>query len=483
MKKALVNTRVSVKLRKSEYRDEWYLYVESYPVFQSGKDTPQRVREYLNRTITTPVWDKSRNARTNTEGKTTYKPKRDLNGIIQCKSQLDQESCIYADKVRSLRQKEYDNAALYADTDAEQAEQLERSRSNFIEYFDHVQRTRHAHSSDSIIVNWRRVHELLKIFAKSDTILFSQIDLKMVESFRQFIMNAPQGGTKRGTISQNTAATYFSIFKAGLKQAFIDGYLTIDISAKVKGIQERESRREYLTVEELNRLAQTPCDPLLKRAALFSALTGIRHCDIQKLKWSEVENFNSQLSAARAKAGEYQKRIKEQNAQIKRLQEEAARAAAAAKTASRNGSQSASSSGSSSGKGGSSSSTGSSGGNTPTVSGGGSGGAIASYGLQFVGHPYVSGGNSLTNGTDCSGFVHLVHAHFGISTPRQSGAIAGGGKAVNVSDIQPGDVIYYGNHVGIYIGNGQIVHASTAKTGIKVSSYTYRTILAVRRYW
>ena len=273
MKKALVNTRVSVKLRKSEYRDEWYLYVESYPVFQSGKHTPQRVREYLNRTITTPIWDKSRNARTNAEGKTTYKPKRDLNGVIQCKSQLDQESCIYADKVRSLRQKEYDNAALYADTDAEQAEQLERSRSNFIEYFDHVQRTRHAHSSDSIIVNWRRVHELLKIFAKSDTILFSQIDLKLVESFRQFIMNAPQGGTKRGTISQNTASTYFSIFKAGLKQAFIDGYLTIDIAAKVKGIQERESRREYLTIEELNRLAQTPCDPLLKRAALFSALT------------------------------------------------------------------------------------------------------------------------------------------------------------------------------------------------------------------
>ena len=133
----------------------------------------------------------------------------------------------------------------------------------------------------------------MKIFAKSDTILFSQIDLKMVESFRQFIMNAPQGGTKRGTISQNTAATYFSIFKAGLKQAFIDGYLTIDISAKVKGIQERESRREYLTVEELNRLAQT----------------GIRHCDIQKLKWSEVENFNGgyrlNFTQQKTKGGEY----------------------------------------------------------------------------------------------------------------------------------------------------------------------------------
>ena len=73
-----------------------------------------------------------------------------------------------------------------------------------------------------------------------------------------------------------------------MKQAFIDGYLTVDIGAKVKGIQGQESRREYLTIEELNRLAQTPCDPLLKRAALFSALTGLRHCDIQKLKWSEI---------------------------------------------------------------------------------------------------------------------------------------------------------------------------------------------------
>ena len=290
MKKALVNTRVSVKLRKSEYRDEWYLYVESYPVFQSGKDTPQRVREYLNRTITTPIWDKSRNARTNAEGKTTYKPKRDLNGVIQCKSQLDQESCIYADKVRSLRQKEYDNAALYADTDAEQAEQLERSRSNFIEYFDHVQRTRHAHSSDSIIVNWRRVHELLKIFAKGDTILFSQIDLKMVESFRQFIMNAPQGGTKRGTISQNTAATYFSIFKAGLKQAFVDEYLTVDISAKIKGITNIETPRVALTMNEVQMLVDTPCkDDVLKRAFLFSILTGLRHSDIQTLKWKQIQ--------------------------------------------------------------------------------------------------------------------------------------------------------------------------------------------------
>ena len=295
MKKAMTNTRVSVKLRKSEYRDEWYLYIESYPVYVAGKSKPQRIREYINRIITTPVWDKSRTARTTAGGSITYKPKRDENGIIQCKSSKDQESCVYADNVRGIRQREYDNAALYTDVEAAQAEQNEKSQCNFIEYFNHVAKERHKNSSDSIIINWRRVHELLKLFAKSDTILFSQIDLRLIEEFRRFMLTAPQGGGKSGIVSQNTAATYFAIFKAGLKQAFIDGYLTVDLSAKVKGIQEKESRREYLTLDELRTLASTPCDrPIMKRAALFSAMTGLRHCDIQKLKWSEVQQDGNQ---------------------------------------------------------------------------------------------------------------------------------------------------------------------------------------------
>ena len=110
------------------------------------------------------------------------------------------------------------------------------------------------------------------------------------------MLSAPCGGKKTGTVSHNTAATYYSIFKAGLKQAFIDGYLTVDISAKIKGIQDQESRREHLSVEELNILAETPCDrPILKRAALFSALTGVRHCDIQKLKWKEIQVVGEQV--------------------------------------------------------------------------------------------------------------------------------------------------------------------------------------------
>ena len=309
MRKPIANTKVSVKLRKNEERNEWYLYLEAYPVLQAGKKDAQRVREYLNRTITTPIWDKSRTART-TETSKTYKPKRDDNGIIQCKSEVDQEACIYADNVRKIRQREYDNVALYTDTEAEQAEQNERSQCNFIEYFQKTAVQRHKRSSQSIIVNWNRVCELLKLFAEGNSILFSQINLKLIEDFRQFLITAPCSGNKKGTVSQNTAATYFSIFKAALKQAFVDGYLTIDLSAKVKGIQELESRREHLTVEELNTLAATDCDrPILKRAALFSALTGLRHCDIQKLRWSEVqkdgENYRLNFTQQKTKGVEY----------------------------------------------------------------------------------------------------------------------------------------------------------------------------------
>lgn len=295
MKKKLAKTKCTVKLRKSEYHNEWYLILESYPVF-NGTDKPQRIIEALNRTITSPVWDKTRTARTSADGAKTFKPKRDVNGIIQCKSTIDQEACVFADGVRSIRQKEYDNADLYTEKEAELAVQNQRQQIDFIEYFSKVSKDRHRNSSQSIIINWNRVAELLKLFTNNQPLPFSQVTLSKAEEFRRFMLSAPCGGKKTGTVSHNTAATYYSIFKAGLKQAFIDGYLTVDISAKIKGIQDQESRREHLSVEELNILAETPCDrPILKRAALFSALTGVRHCDIQKLKWKEIQVVGEQV--------------------------------------------------------------------------------------------------------------------------------------------------------------------------------------------
>lgn len=113
--------------------------------------------------------------------------------------------------------------------------------------------------------------------------------------------------------------------------------------------------------------------------------------------------------------------------------------------------------------------------------GGGKGQQIADFACQFIGNPYVAGGTSLTQGADCSGFVMSVFKEFGISLPRSSYAQSTYGKEVSYSDARPGDVIYYGGHVGIYIGDGKIVHASTERTGIKITAATYRNIITVRR--
>lgn len=202
---------------------------------------------------------------------------------------------------------------------------------------------------------------------------------------------------------------------------------------------------------------------------------------------NQKEQYASQIAQAQQQAENYQNII---TAQGKIIQEQEAAAAAAAAAAARaNSSSSSGSSGSSSydgggaGKGGSiASDYAAGGGKNPSASTGVSGSSVVSYAMQFVGNPYVWGGNSLTNGVDCSGFVHEVYAHFGISTPRYSQAFKSVGQAVSFDNIQPGDVVVYPGHVAIYAGGGVIVEAQSTKAGITANrSVQCHTILAIRR--
>ena len=106
---------------------------------------------------------------------------------------------------------------------------------------------------------------------------------------------------------------------------------------------------------------------------------------------------------------------------------------------------------------------------------------IVAYAKRFIGNPYVYGGTSLTRGTDCSGFVMGVYKHFGVSLPRTSYSMRRVGRAVSYSDIQPGDIVCYSGHVGIYAGNGKIVNAIDERRGINMSNATYKKIITIRR--
>ena len=292
------------------------------------------------------------------------------------------------------------------------------------------------------------------------------------------------------------------------KAAYAEKLAEYDRNMLNKFIEAKEAvaERKKALEDDLSELQEEETDLIEREQELNATIED---------QQATVENFSSRLAAARSEAKAYQKKIEEDNAQIakivaaekeaarKKAEEEAARKKAAEEAAKKKAEQEAAlaadkkktekkeepqeakqeeqeepqeepaetkeepkeekqDSGSSSGS--------------------GKGSEIATYAQKFIGNPYVPGGTSLTEGCDCSGFVQSVYSHFGYSLPRQSGAQGASGKAVSgMENAQPGDIFYYVGHVGIYIGNGYIVHASTPETGIKITPATYRSISSIRR--
>lgn len=200
------------------------------------------------------------------------------------------ETLKIGESIRQKRENFLNKPEIYSQYEKEQLRLKELGEQCFIEYFTKLANKRKASNHD----NWVSALNYLDTFANS-SLKFADLNQKFLEDFKEYLLTTKSNRSNKTTLSQNSAVSYFNKVKAALKQAYKDGVLQYDLNAKVKPIKAAETRREYLTLDELNKLAKTPCNnALLKRAALFSALTGLRFSDIQKMTWGELEYINGQ---------------------------------------------------------------------------------------------------------------------------------------------------------------------------------------------
>ena len=316
---------------------------------------------------------------------------------------------------------------------------------------------------------------------------FANLVIAQVDDYVNVRSDASEDSEVLGKLYNNSVGTY-----EGEK----DGWYKIS-SGDVDGYVKAEycvtgSEAKSLAQKVGKRIAKVTTTTLKVRsdAASDASVVGLVPIDDELLVSDELDGWvkvnieegdgyvsddyvklSTEFVTAESKAQE-EARLAREAAEVEKAQEEAKAKEEADKKNSKTSTDSSSSSSSSKYK-----DTGS-----YAAAGSASGSNVAKFALQFVGNPYVYGGSSLTNGTDCSGFVMSVYKNFGVSLPHSSSADRSVGATVgSLAEAQPGDLICYSGHVALYIGNGQIVHASTSKTGIITSSASHRTILSIRR--
>jgi len=200
------------------------------------------------------------------------------------------ENIRIGESIRQKRENFINKPEIYSQYEKEQLRIKELGEQCFINYFEKLTNKRNGSNYSS----WISALKYLETFTNG-SLKFSNLNEKILEDFKEYLLSTKSNKSKKTTLSQNSAVSYFNKVKAALKQSYKDGILQTDLNAKIKPIKTAETRREYLTLEELNKLVRTNCNnPLLKRAALFSALTGLRFSDIQKMIWSELEYIDGQ---------------------------------------------------------------------------------------------------------------------------------------------------------------------------------------------
>jgi len=274
MRRKKSTVKVTLRFRALDAGKE-SLYLDFYPPIlniETGK--PSR-REYLGMVVF-PLKNRQGELLKDKNGKNRY-------------NLTDMETIRLAEIIRNNRQNVLDKANIYTDTEAEILKAKERSQGDFIAYFKQLANDKKQSNYDS----WNSVFKHLIAYTqktdKRDFIRFCDVTLQWCEGFKDYLLKAKSNRSDKMQIATNTAAMYFIKFKVALKSAYRYGYLPKNINADLKSIKEVETQRDFLTLDELKKLVVTPCtNDVLKRSALLSALTGLRHSDIIKMKWGEI---------------------------------------------------------------------------------------------------------------------------------------------------------------------------------------------------
>ena len=286
---------IKVALREKRISDNRLsLYLDFYPAIVNQKTGQSTRREFMGLYL---FVDKDEIKKEIKEKESKFKDVRGLKALIKELAPLDYiqkqhniDTLKLAQDIRQKKENHLNKPEIYSQFEKEQLRLKELGNKNFVDYFRKLAAKRKESNHD----NWVSALNYLENFTKGE-IKFSDLSESYLNEFKDFLLTTKSQRSKNANLSQNSAVSYFNKVKAALRQAYRDGILQTDLNSRISPIKVEETRREYLSLEELNKLVKTPCnDPQLKRAALFSALTGLRFSDIEKLTWGEIEFINDQ---------------------------------------------------------------------------------------------------------------------------------------------------------------------------------------------
>ncbi len=248
MKTPIFKTKCTVRLQKSLTSErDFYLFVEAYPVFENDSTKPKRKATFLNRVVSSVVWDTKKSTRGG-----NHQPKRNVEGVIQCRSKHDQQSALFAAQVCSAMQDEYNKKALFPEQYKEQQEQYAREQIQVLPYIQEVIKKSQATLTSGTMLVWANFLNKYQKFEGKDRLNFGQMNKSKIEEFTAFIANYK--GKKVEKLAANSQRVIIRCFQAVLNEAWKDEIITFNPNHSIEIPKGDQKQKQFLTLPELQAL-------------------------------------------------------------------------------------------------------------------------------------------------------------------------------------------------------------------------------------